>query len=399
MSHGNEIQICQNPGRGRFFVRLTDKTVPKLSDIIIVTILRTGGIIREDEQAREAWDELEKSIVANIADDVRVSVLGGSVEMVIEKQMPEILGLDNPSKKLMFEPVTLDQLARVYSYMSRFGESSCQHSAVSMYSHFEKYGDSFCIEQDVLYVLRQNLCDGEYRVYLAPFCASDPKDAYLRILEDARAYGKKVRFETLTGKQKIFVESAFPDLFEAVRCRDMDEYIYSYETMAEFPGKAHARRRTEIRSFWRDFGERTKVTPMCASDLEEVEFLAERWLDLHCKEHNETALRGEKICIERQIEHFDTLGITGTVIRIDGIIKAFCYGVPLNDSCYNVLIEKGSRSFPGIYRVLRQESTRLNVASYSYINFEEDVGDPGLRRLKESYGPAYMIEKYQVRET
>ena len=40
----------------------------------------------KDERAREAWDELEKSIVANIADDVRVAVRGDVVEMEIEKQ-------------------------------------------------------------------------------------------------------------------------------------------------------------------------------------------------------------------------------------------------------------------------------------------------------------------------
>ncbi|MBR1478865.1 MAG: hypothetical protein IJ608_13045 [Lachnospiraceae bacterium] len=33
----------------------------------------------------EEWDELEKSIVANIADDVRVGVRGNTVELVIEK--------------------------------------------------------------------------------------------------------------------------------------------------------------------------------------------------------------------------------------------------------------------------------------------------------------------------
>lgn len=36
--------------------------------------------------AQEAWDELEKSIMANIADDVKVSVKGDNVELVIEKQ-------------------------------------------------------------------------------------------------------------------------------------------------------------------------------------------------------------------------------------------------------------------------------------------------------------------------
>ena len=39
----------------------------------------------DDSQIAEALDELEKSIVANIADDVRVAVRGNNIEMVIEK--------------------------------------------------------------------------------------------------------------------------------------------------------------------------------------------------------------------------------------------------------------------------------------------------------------------------
>ena len=37
-------------------------------------------------EVRQAWDELEKSIVANIADDVRVSVSGKTAELIIEKR-------------------------------------------------------------------------------------------------------------------------------------------------------------------------------------------------------------------------------------------------------------------------------------------------------------------------
>ena len=43
--------------------------------------------MREDEEAREAWDELEKSVVAKVADDVKVSIRGRSVEMIIVKKM------------------------------------------------------------------------------------------------------------------------------------------------------------------------------------------------------------------------------------------------------------------------------------------------------------------------
>ena len=45
-----------------------------------------GDDMQEKEELSEAWDELEKSIVASIADNVSVSVKGGTVEMVIEKK-------------------------------------------------------------------------------------------------------------------------------------------------------------------------------------------------------------------------------------------------------------------------------------------------------------------------
>ena len=40
---------------------------------------------KNTEVAEAAWDELEKSIIANLADDVRVSVSGNHVELIIEK--------------------------------------------------------------------------------------------------------------------------------------------------------------------------------------------------------------------------------------------------------------------------------------------------------------------------
>lgn len=36
-------------------------------------------------EATDAWDELEKSIVANIADDVKVKIIGDHVEIIIDK--------------------------------------------------------------------------------------------------------------------------------------------------------------------------------------------------------------------------------------------------------------------------------------------------------------------------
>ncbi len=298
-------------------------------------------------------------------------------------------------ERVDFRPVSLGDQRRVFEYTSRFGEGSCQHSPVAMYSLYEKYGDSVCIEDDMMYVLRKNLCNDTFRVYMAPLGAGDLKQAYEKIIADAHSYSRKAAFITITQKHADLLEENFSGLFDIKEDRDLSEYIFSEETMRDFPGKFHARRRTEIRAFWRDFGERTTVRVMTKEDVSDVAAYAVKWLTDNADTHDEDALNCEMICIRKQLASFDELGLSGTVIRVDGDVRAFCYGVPLNDDYYDVLIEKGDRAFPGIYRVLRQESTKLNVSGFSHINFEEDVGVCGLRRLKESYGPEFMITKYR----
>ena len=44
-------------------------------------------IKENDTDAKEAWDELEKSVVAKVADDVKVAIRGRTVEMTIVKKM------------------------------------------------------------------------------------------------------------------------------------------------------------------------------------------------------------------------------------------------------------------------------------------------------------------------
>lgn len=39
-----------------------------------------------DEEHREAWDALEKSVIAKLADEVRISITGSRVEIVVDKR-------------------------------------------------------------------------------------------------------------------------------------------------------------------------------------------------------------------------------------------------------------------------------------------------------------------------
>ena len=45
------------------------------------------GVRHDDKKAQEAWDELEKSVVAHAADEIKVCIRGQTVEMTIVKSL------------------------------------------------------------------------------------------------------------------------------------------------------------------------------------------------------------------------------------------------------------------------------------------------------------------------
>ncbi|MBQ3424617.1 MAG: hypothetical protein IJH38_05415 [Clostridia bacterium] len=47
----------------------------------------SAGAKDNDREALDAWDELEKSVVSHVADDVKVSIKGWTTEMIIEKKL------------------------------------------------------------------------------------------------------------------------------------------------------------------------------------------------------------------------------------------------------------------------------------------------------------------------
>ena len=47
----------------------------------------SSRVKENNANAKEAWDELEKSVVAKVADDVKVSIRGRTVEMIIIKKL------------------------------------------------------------------------------------------------------------------------------------------------------------------------------------------------------------------------------------------------------------------------------------------------------------------------
>lgn len=299
---------------------------------------------------------------------------------------------------MFFRSITINDYDLVWKHCSRYGENSCQHSFINMFTLFEKYGSEISADDDFLYVLRGHLCTESERVYLFPMGGGDAKSAVERILEDAHSHSARVRFETVTSEKAAWLEREFPGVFSIRENRDYAEYIHLSDNLANLPGKAFASKRYDANLFRRKYEGRMSEIIITKEHIAEILDFERKWLCENQESHDKEALELEYREIELQLKYFDELKISGLIIRIDGITQGFVYGAPISDECYDVLIEKGNREFNDIYRILHQDIVRLCAMDYKYINREEDVGAEGLRKAKLSYKPDILLNKYIAAE-
>ena len=96
------------------------------------------------------------------------------------------------------------------------------------------------------------------------------------------------------------------------------------------------------------------------------------------------------------LDHMDDYRMSGGVLLADGRVVGFSLGEIVGDTLF-VHIEKADRTCKGAYQMLvNQFALRYAGEGVAYINREEDMGDEGLRRAKQSYHPVALLKKYHV---
>ena len=303
--------------------------------------------------------------------------------------------------KLEFKPVELEDKEIIDSYSFRFGGDSCQHSFVSMYGHFGKYGDSYCEQDGWLYINRAGLNSEDKKVYLCPLGDASDEDGCRRaietLLEDAASEGRRVVFETATKAAKERIEELLPGVFRFEYSRDWAEYVYTRNKLVNLPGSHMSKRRYQYKSFYRKYEGRVRVDAISPEVIADIFTFQKRWMAERMAEGDNPQLLEENEAIIRELGAFERLSLQGIVIYVDEAIAGYAFGVPLSEECFDVLVEKGDRNIDNIYRVLKRELPAA-LEKYARFNWEEDVGDTGLRQIKLDYYPDMLMDKYRAEE-
>jgi hypothetical protein len=166
--------------------------------------------------------------------------------------------------------------------------------------------------------------------------------------------------------------------------------VYLREDLVKLEGQRYHTQRKEMK---KATALNLEYLPMRPDLRHECMQLQETWCDLkNCS--SETFSKAEDAAIKEAISNFDSLGFLGGVVRVDGTVQALTLGERLNSSTAVVHFEKANPNIRGLYQVINQQFCERALGEFEFVNREQDLGEPGLRRAKEGYRPHHFVEKH-----
>ncbi len=213
--------------------------------------------------------------------------------------------------------------------------------------------------------------------------------------DDAQQRGIPMRLYGITKESKEKIDALFPGEYGFFLNRDGGDYLYEIERLSTLKGRKLQQKRNHINRFLENNPD-WYTQPIHAGNRNACRELAEQWFSIHEAAGEDVNL--EKVAMYRAFEAFDALGMEGLTLYAGGQMVAMTMGNRMRREIFDVNFEKADAEIPGSYPMINREFAKYIHEKYPeirYLNREEDMGLPGLRKSKLSYYPDEIVEKYR----
>ena len=189
------------------------------------------------------------------------------------------------------------------------------------------------------------------------------------------------------------LEAAFPGEFRFIEDRPNYDYVYLTRDLIQLAGRQYHSKKNHLNYFKENYSYEYK--PLTSAMAEEaMEFIREFNLRKQLPDHEMDLLRMEEIAMEDVFYNLERVGYLTGALMIDGKLQALCVGGALGRKTVTVHVEKANIQYRGAYQAINNEFCKHMASHVKYINREEDMGIPGLRKAKLSYKPVKLIENH-----
>jgi hypothetical protein len=280
-----------------------------------------------------------------------------------------------------FKLVEIGDRENLSSHLARFPSEACEMHFANIYlwRHFEH--PKFTIIHGNLCILCEPPSEAAY--FLPPVGENRIEETIRTCLSSA---------PRLSRVPEAFV-SRYAGPFRSEPDRNNFDYVYLADDLIQLKGKKYDGKRNRVRKFERH--NNYHYHRLTREHLTGCSALLELWLA--AKTSADASLLGIwRDVIREALDSFEVLGLVGGVFTIEGRVAAFTMGAELGPDTAVIPIEIVDPAYDGLSQLVNREFVKREWVRCRFINREQDLGVPGLRRAKMSYYPHHLIRKYNL---
>lgn len=298
-----------------------------------------------------------------------------------------------------FKEININSKKELDPYFDIVDYEACEYCFATLYLWQHVYKTRYYIGEDFAVIMAEN--EGN-TFSILPLAT---KERLPEVIDFVVKYftkeGKKVCFRGVTKEVVQVLNENYPKQFEYTEERDLFDYVYDGESLRTLAGKKNQKKRNHLNYFLKEFEGRYEYKLLNEENFDEcLELLKEWTLKKEENDEHDEGIDDEYIGIKKIFKDYellkDKLKIAG--VYVDNKLEAFTIGELINPNMALVHIEKANPNIRGLYQYINQQFILNEFPEVEFVNREEDLGIPGLRKAKLSYHPLRFVEKYTVRE-
>lgn len=289
-----------------------------------------------------------------------------------------------------FIPIQEKSREEIAGYLKYSDSRSCDMPFATLYLWRDFYQLEYALVDDFLIT---HSCSGDRESFSFPIGKNEPVRAVELLIGHCEEKGIPCLLNSITKKEEKWLKLHFPGQFEVNYNRDYADYIYETEALIALRGKKYHGKKNHINKFMKLYD--WSYEQITDNSLPECLALLDAWEE---ENHSDDPELAAEIAVSiAAIRQREFLGLKSGLIRADGRVVAFTLGEEICRDTFCIHVEKACSDVPGAYAMINQQFLIHEAADYKYVNREDDVGEPGLRKAKLSYHPAFLLEKGQAR--
>lgn len=286
---------------------------------------------------------------------------------------------------MIFYPILLKDLDIIRPFFSKPKSRICDYTVGGMFMWRDFYKMEFSVDHGELYTRLLDLNGNVY--YNLPLC------------DDVVCAIKRLKTEVSSSFKLYTVPREYLETIKNNFCvrfyeqPNFSDYLYKATDLISFSGRKYSGQRNQINQFRRQIC-RWSFKMIDGSLIDSVIGFQKKMIsqksDVSSFEMEEDSKTLEVL------RNYDLYNLKGGCLFAGDRIVGFSVNEVIGDTLFTH-IEKADRNVKGAFQMLvNQNAISFVSENVVFINREEDMGEYGLRKSKESYHPIEKLKKYII---